>query len=145
MNISDPAIKQNARSLVLFSLVGLSNTLIDYLVFFLLYRWFADYYLAVQMVSYWCGTVNSYFLNKYWTFQKKNVPGRAEILKFITVNALALSVSSISLYVVSHNFSLNMFTSKSIATGISLVANYMGSKFWVFKDENILAGRSSSG
>jgi len=134
MNSSDFTIKQNARSLVLFSLVGLSNTLIDYLVFFLLYHWFHDYYQAVQVVSYSCGMVNSYLLNKYWTFQKKNVPGRAEILKFITINALALSVSSISLYVLSHNFSLNMFICKTIATGISLVVNYVGSKFWVFKD-----------
>lgn len=135
MNSSVIAMKQNARSLVLFSLVGLSNTLIDYLVFFLLYHWFHDYYLAVQVVSYSCGMVNSYLLNKYWTFQKKNVPGRVEILKFITVNALALSVSSISLYVVSHNLSLNMFICKTIATGMSFVVNYIGSKFWVFKDE----------
>lgn len=132
MNISDSAIKQNARSLVLFSLVGLSNALIDYLVFFLLYHWFPDYYLAVQVISYSCGMVNSYFLNKYWTFQKKNVSSRAEILKFSTVNALALSVLAISLYVVSHNFNLDMFICKTIATGISLVVNYTGSRFWVF-------------
>jgi len=135
MNISDPAVKQNFRSLILFSLVGLSNTLIDYLVFFLLYHWFSDYYLAVQAVSYWCGTINSYLLNKYWTFQKRNVPSRAEILKFITVNTLALSVSSLSLYVVSQSFSLDMFTCKTIATVMSFVVNYIGSKFWVFKDE----------
>ena len=135
MNSSVGAMKQNARSLVLFSLVGLANTLIDYLVFFLLYHWFHDYYQAVQVVSYSCGMVNSYLLNKYWTFQKKNVPGRAEILKFIMVNALALSVASISLYVVSQNFSSNMFICKTIATGMSLVVNYVGSKFWVFKDE----------
>ncbi|WP_027363524.1 GtrA family protein [Desulfotruncus alcoholivorax] len=135
MNSSDQAIKQNARSLLLFSLVGLSNTLIDYLVFFLLYHWFYDYYLAVQVISYWCGMVNSYLLNKYWTFQSKNVPSRAEILKFVTVNALALSVSSITLYVVSHNFGFNMFICKTMATGMSLVVNYTGSKYWVFKDE----------
>jgi len=132
MNISDLAIKQNTRSLALFSLVGLSNTLIDYLVFFLLYHSFRDYYLAVQVISYSCGTLNSYFLNKYWTFQKKNIPSRAEFLKFIMVNALALSISFISLYVFSNNFSLNMFICKTIATGMSLAVNYVGSKFWVF-------------
>jgi len=141
VNSSVMAIKQNARSLVLFSLVGLLNTLIDYLVFFLLYHWFHDYYLAVQVVAYSCGMLNSYLLNKYWTFQKKNVAGRAEVLKFITVNALALSVSSVSLYVVSHNFGLNMFICKTIATGMSLVVNYIGSKFWVFKDEKYFYAR----
>lgn len=135
MNSSVLAIKQNARSLALFSLVGLSNTLIDYLVFFLLYHWFHNYYPAVQAVAYSCGMVNSYLLNKYWTFQKKNVPGRAEIFKFITVNALALLVSSISLYVASHYLGLNMLICKTIATGMSFVVNYAGSKFWVFKDE----------
>lgn len=141
MNSSVIAMKQNARSLILFSMVGLANTLIDYLVFFLLYHWFHDYYQLVQVVSYSCGTVNSYLLNKYWTFQKKNVPGRAEILKFITVNALALSVSSISLYVVSQNFSLNLFICKTIATVMSFVVNYAGSKFWVFKDEKVSYAR----
>ena len=134
-------INQNARSLALFSLVGLSNTLIDYIVFFLLYHWFSDYYQAVQLVSYSCGMVNSFLLNKYWTFQKKNVPGKAEILKFITVNTLALSVASISLYVASHNLGLHMFICKTIATGMSLVVNYTGSKFWVFKDEKVSYAR----
>ncbi|SHE78436.1 GtrA family protein [Desulforamulus putei] len=141
MTSSDHAIKQNARSLVLFSLVGLSNTLIDYLVFFLLYHRFPDYYLAVQVISYCCGMINSYLLNKYWTFQKKNVPNRAELLKFVTVNALALSVTSITLFVVNHNFSLNMFICKTIATGMSLVVNYIGSKYWVFKDEKFSYAR----
>lgn len=141
MNSSVIAKKQNARSLILFSLVGLANTLIDYLVFFLLYHWFSEYYQAVQVVSYSCGMVNSYLFNKYWTFQKKNVPGRAEILKFITVNALALSVASMSLYVVSHNLSLNMLIFKTIATGMSFVVNYVGSKFWVFRDEKVSYAR----
>lgn len=140
MNSIAPAIRQNFRAIVLFTLVGLSNTLIDYLVFFSLYHWFSEYYQAVQVVSYSCGMINSYLLNKYWTFQKKNIPGGAEILKFITVNFLALPVSSITLYVVSHNLGLNMFICKTIATGVSFFVNYTGSKFWVFKDKSIVYG-----
>ncbi|AEF93645.1 GtrA family protein [Desulfotomaculum nigrificans CO-1-SRB] len=133
MNSSDLAIRQNARSFVIFSLVGLSNTLIDYLVFFLLYHWFSAYYLLAQVISYSCGAVNSYLLNKYWTFQKKNVPTGAEILRFIIINVLVLAVSSLSLYVVTKNFSFNMFICKTIATGSSFAVNYIGNKFWVFK------------
>jgi putative flippase GtrA len=127
------AIKnKDARSLLLFSLVGLSNTLVDYLVFFLLYHWFHNYYQGIQVISYSCGMVNSYLLNKYWTFQKKTAPGSAEIFKFITVNALALAAASAALYLAGHNSHLSMFLCKTIATGISMTVNYTGSRYWVF-------------
>ena len=137
MNSSSITIKQNVRSLVLFSLVGMSNTLIDYIVFFLLYHWFHHYYLVIQVFAYLCGMVNSYLLNKYWTFQKKNAPNRVEILKFITVNALALSASFISLYVANHNLNLSMFICKTIATSMSFIVNYVGNRFLVFADVSL--------
>lgn len=136
----------NVRSLVLFGLVGLSNTIIDNLVFFLLYHWFSQYYLAVQAVAYACGMVNSYLLNKYWTFSAKDeaaktITGRGEIIKFILVNLLTLSVSSSFLYVLSQSAGLNMFICKIIATVMSFAVNYSGTRFWVFKDQKITYAR----
>ncbi|ACV64973.1 GtrA family protein [Desulfofarcimen acetoxidans DSM 771] len=132
MSTNQIAVKPSSRSFVLFSLVGLTNTVIDYLVFFSLYHLFPEHFLASQVISYSCGTVNSFFLNKYWTFRNKNIPCGAEILKFIVVNALALSISYITLDVVSNSFGLDMFICKTFATGMSFVVNYFGSKFWVF-------------
>jgi putative flippase GtrA len=125
---------QNVRSIVLFSLVGLSNTFVDTVVFFVLYHWFSHDYLLIQGISYSCGMVNSYLLNKYWTFQKKSVPSGAEILKFITVNALAFSVSFISLYILDSRYGFHMFFSKTFATIMAMGVNYTGSRLWVFKD-----------
>jgi putative flippase GtrA len=43
--------------------------------------------------------VNSYFFNKFWTFQKKKVFTAGEVVKFIFVNFMLLRRISLVLYV----------------------------------------------
>jgi putative flippase GtrA len=56
--------------LIRFGMVGLVNTGVDYILFMLL-AWGGVPVMVAQIISYSCGTVNSYILNSQWTFRKR--------------------------------------------------------------------------
>jgi len=113
-----------------FNLVGIVNTLVDFSVFTVL-TFFGMYYMAAQVISYSCGVVNSFVMNKYWTFGDKSTPHGYEIFKFIAVNGVSLAVSLSILYPIKPV--LGVLPAKIIATLFSMMINFIGSKLWVFK------------
>ena len=54
-----------------FLMVGVINTLVGTGVMFLLYNVFSASYWVSSATNYIVGSVVSYFLNKYFTFQNK--------------------------------------------------------------------------
>lgn len=77
-----------------FLLVGLSNTLVSYVVYLLLLPFLP--YLYAYSISYCVGIVNSYFLNVLFVF-KKQVSLRS-FLKFPLVYVLQYALGAIILW-----------------------------------------------
>jgi len=114
-----------------FALVGLLNTGVDVVIFFLLTRAGTPYVLA-QVVSYSCGAANSYLLNKVWTFRSCGL-SYAEIIRFITVNLISLGISVVVLSLLHDMAGLTLAPAKIGATVTALAANFLGNKLWVFR------------
>lgn len=115
-----------------FGMVGVLNTCVDMLVFTMLNGVLGMFYTYAQIISYLFGTANSFIFNKYWTFSKKDTPYKLELLKFLSVNLVALGVSFIVIYALVHNFSFSIYKAKIIATVFTLLINFTGSKIFVF-------------
>lgn len=126
------AYKEPIVQFIKFNLVGIINTAVDFAVFTLL-TILGMHHMISQVISYSCGVVNSYLWNKFWTFKQKRAVSGAEALKFIIVNIVSLGVSLIFLYIFRDKIGLHVMVSKVIATLFSLVVNFTGNKFWVFK------------
>lgn len=62
-----------------FGAVGVMNTLITLVSIFVLMR-LGVHYLFSNGIGYSFGFVNSFIMNKYWTFQKKGATGKQAIL-----------------------------------------------------------------
>lgn len=125
-----------------FCTVGLGNTAVDFTAFFLLSLGGAPYLLA-QMLAYGAGVVNSYFFNRRWTFQVTRKANILEAGSFIIVNGLALLVSLGLLSLLHDENQLNLWLSKLIATGGGTVVNYIGSRLWVFAENQKASGEIS--
>ena len=82
-------------------------------------------------ISFLLGTIVAYFINKYWTFEKKT-KSYGEVGKFAILYSLTLGAN-----VLINRISLNLFQSTLLAfllaTGVSTVLNFSGQKWWVFK------------
>lgn len=71
-----------------FILVGIINTIVGTSVMFLCYNAFHLNYWVSSAMNYIIGSIVSYFLNKYFTFQNKQRSWKI-VIKFIIISRLS--------------------------------------------------------
>ena len=130
-------VTENILQLFKFAAVGCVNTFIDWAVYFAVLKIFPSesifFYSIAKGFSYFCGILNSFFLNRCWTFktdQDEHEGGR--FLRFAVVNAVGLGINSASVYMfLNHN--LDHAMALFFATFITFAFNFTLSKLWVFR------------
>jgi len=123
--------KQAAVQFMRYCQVGLTNTIVDFSVFYLLIAGEASYLLA-QAASSGAGMINSFLLNRKWTFQVSDKIRIHEIMKFALLNGLSMLLSSGLLLMLIEWSELPLWISKLAATTGGMFVNYSGSRLWVF-------------
>ncbi len=118
---------------VKFSLVGALNSLVHFCVFMALYRIAMLHYLASSAIGYGAGMINSYILNRRWTFSSSQEKITKEFSKFTLVNTVALLVNVGSLRFFKENASMSAEAGQVFAIGLSLGVNFLGNRYWTFK------------
>ncbi|OXM87517.1 hypothetical protein CF651_04805 [Paenibacillus rigui] len=114
-----------------FGFVGGVNTTIDFGVFTLLTLAGVPY-LAAQCVSFLCGNLNSYLMNRKWTFQQKGNGIGREGLKFVSVSLLSLLLTTSLLVWLHQSLQYPLLLSKLLSATAGMMVNYLGSRLWVF-------------
>jgi len=156
------------KQAVKFVLVGILNTLIDLgalnLLIFISGISAGLGYSAFKGISFILAVLNSYFLNKFWTFKSRGAGGKKkEFTQFFMVSAIGfginVGVASLVVNVIAPNFSsilvecvgttngvLECFTKVApysklwanvgaiCATFAAMTWNFLGYKFIVFKN-----------
>ena len=114
-----------------FGLVGLLNTGVDALVFFLLTEAGLSA-LPAHVCSYIAGLTNSFFWNKFWTFRRPGSFSVGETVRFIVVNLAALSAAGAVLLAGRDLLGWPPLLAKAAALPFSLIVNFLGNRLWVF-------------
>lgn len=122
-------------SFIKFALVGVLNTLIDFVVYALLTTIGVNYILA-QWISYSAGILNSYVMNRKWTFERKEKSSKREVISFVIVNLITLSLTSFLLTVLYNKWGVALLLSKLLITIVSVGINFIGTKLFVFTTKN---------
>ncbi|MCQ2008796.1 MAG: GtrA family protein [Sporolactobacillus sp.] len=113
----------------IFGSVGVSNTAVDFIVFFVLAHFFSIFYAAAQVLSYGAGMLNSYIWNSKITFSESK-RSLSRLIRFIVLN---LAVLGITLLAMHSMLFLPLYINKLISTLIGLSVNFLLSKLWVFR------------
>ncbi len=99
--------------------------------------------VVYNSVAYSSGAVTSFFLNKYWTFRRKQRTTRREVVRFVIILALEILYSNGLVWLAGKalqplitNVTLWGNASKLLAVAGSAVLSYTFMRFWTF------AGRS---
>jgi len=116
-----------------FCLVGGTNTLLTLLTFYILNTALGINYILSSTLGYCVGMVNSYILNKRWTFYDNEKVILNQFIKFVTVNLMSLSINLLVMYTLSGKLHWDNMNAQIVATGFSIISNYIGSKLWVFR------------
>lgn len=118
-----------------FALVGVLNTLMNWIIFFILNA-SGFYYLVANIISYSISTLNSYLWNSRWVFKYQGDNKKETTLKFIVLNIFGLVLNIIILFVLVDKLKLNKMVGLIVTTAIVMIINYMINKFWVFRGTN---------
>ena len=127
-------MKKELIKFIKFNAVGILNTIVDVLVYWLLNGLLFVRFDIAQVISYICGMLNSWILNSRWTF-KGNKRTVIKGLKFIFVNLISLGGSVFILYICKTQWHLEGVLAKLIATPFSLVVNFIGNRLFVFDEK----------
>lgn len=132
-------LKKEYIRILRFGTVGVLNTVVDFLVFSVLSGFLQIHYSAGQIAAYSAGTLNSFLLNKFWTFEKKRFENKEtgrQFIKFISINLISLWATVKSLEYLIETIGMNLYIAKILIIIISLTINYLGSRLWVFRDQD---------
>lgn len=125
------------RHLIRFAIVGVINTGVDFGVFSFLKGILQVNSLISQVIGYSAGFINSFLLNKLWTFEggksKSQIGTKIELYRFTIVNLASLSLSLLGLRYMEIDLKINTYVAKVIVTAFVQLVNYLGYKLWVFR------------
>lgn len=142
-------LTRTVRQFSKFVVVGLLNTGIDFAILnaltILTGITQGASMILLNTISFTAATTNSYFLNKHWTFRDKEKNSEEKkFFQFIAVSLIGAVINGGIVFAVT-TYAKPAFGSlglgdqlwvniaKVLATGISLVWNFLGYKFVVFK------------
>jgi putative flippase GtrA len=115
-----------------FVLVGLSNTIVDIAMFTALVAGFAVSPVSANIVGYITGTINSFVLNRNWTFRDTyETPCRGQFARFTGVNLAALGLSTIIVWTLAPL--LGAIPAKLLSVLVTFFFSYTLSKAIVFR------------
>ncbi len=126
-----------------FGIVGSLNTLLDILVLNLLLFCFPTHDVSMLLVysslAYIVGALNSYLMNKYWTFRHTKRTTRSEVFRFACVNIFGIFCNDVLIWSIAHlahPVFVNTFVwanvSKIVAILGTISISYLGMRLWVF-------------
>lgn len=126
-----------------FSIVGILNTGLDVLTLnvlvLLLPTHNANLLLIYNSIAYTLGALNSFFLNKYWTFKRKHAITGGELLRFAIINVIGILCNDAivwgaaqSLRTIIPNAVIWADAAKLCAVVGTAFVTYLGMRLWVF-------------
>ncbi|WP_051869808.1 GtrA family protein [Kineothrix alysoides] len=142
-------IKKLFEEVLHFGIIGVINTLLGFFLIMVFYNVLHLNYWVASATSYVIGSVFSYFANKKLTF-KVQENSREYVIKFALNIAicylLAYGVARPLVRSVLSEYSQTIIENVAIVmgTGIFIVLNFIGQKFFVFKgkDKNIVSSQN---
>ena len=133
----------NYRTFWQFSIVGVTNTVVDYGLFYLLTRQGGLSYLAANPISVEIAIIWSFIWNSLWTFseRKMNQPLTTRFIIFQVVSLGGLVVSQLALLLLGEFLGIHDLIAKALTIPIVLVFNYLLNSRWTFRDTSEGAAR----
>lgn len=118
---------------VKFGIVGLSNTLINYFVYFVLVK-AGIYYLIASVAGFFVSVVNAYFWNSRYVFKDSTKSRPRLFLETISSYAFTgLILTNILLFALVNYFSFPVELAPIAVLLVTVPANFLINKFIVYR------------
>jgi putative flippase GtrA len=122
------------KQFIRFCLIGLTSTVLTYLVFTILFYFFSVNYLISTALGFIAGLFLGYIFNKLYTFgsfEKDHIA----IPKYFIIYAFTLTFSLVGMRYLVGSVGLNPLISYAFIVPIITLVNFFGTKIFAFKNE----------
>lgn len=120
------------RRIISFGIVGVLNTLVDYLMFALAYELIGIPIAVSQFLGYMSGSVFGYFANSNVTFREGKGRTKAQALQYFGVDIVLTVLSGVFMHFV-ETHGLPVYIFKVILTVAVALIHYIIYKHFVFR------------
>ncbi len=122
--------------IIKFSIVGLSNTIVSFCVYYLLI--FLNVHYAIANTSgFIIGVFNSYYWNHKYVFFSNKFNFK-ELLKTYISYAFTFFINTLTLVIMIEGFNVSETIAPIFNLVYSIPLNYLLNKFWVFKKKVVV-------
>ncbi len=120
------------KRLITYGIMGLINTVVDYLVFVLCFELLHIGAGTSQAIGFMCGSVCGYLLNSNITFAEGKGRTKAQFIQYVGVDVVLGAVSSFTMeWAVAAG--VNAYLAKIVLTGLIALLHYTIYKYLVFR------------
>ena len=138
-------------SVARFALVGCTNFVVSFTAFFLSFNYLPAGAVATlaglvgagasshppqaavaNVIAYLAGMVNSFLLNRSWTFRATTGNALPQALRFGVVSLFSLTMSTVVTFALVDVLGLPSLAVWVPLTAVVVVVNYLGCKYWAF-------------
>jgi putative flippase GtrA len=122
-----PAVRQFVK----YGLVGASNTIVQFAVYSIGVAIGIDYLVAL-VIGYVAGALNSYVLNRHWTFRAGHIAHSTSGSRFALVTGCAIAVNLALLYLLVHHAGIAKIPAQAILVLPILAVTFPINRWWSF-------------
>ncbi|MEH7107314.1 GtrA family protein [Bacillus sp. JJ1764] len=117
-----------------FCLVGVANTSISLVVYYIFITLEVQYLLA-STIAYCAGLLNGYVFSSSFVFKQQRNTHQA--LKFMMVNMFSLLLNLLFLFVLIDLWGISKIMAQIAATSFNVIFNFLLNKLWTFKSKQV--------
>ncbi len=126
--LSKPIVMQFVK----FGTVGVSNTLLTFIVYTVLLKVFGVWYLAASAIGFIVGATNGFLLNRRWTF-KEHVGDALTPVRWGIVQGCGLALNVLLLLALVDGAGVEKLLSQVLAIGVVTTVTFLANRAWTFR------------
>lgn len=123
------------RQFIKFSIVGSSNTLVDFVVYIFLTRALSVYYMWAAVMAFVVAVTWSFYFNRRWTFRARGRGVRRQYTRFIMANGLSLMLNLSLFYLIVDVYGVYDLVAKAVAGSVVALFNFNLNRLWTFSSK----------
>jgi putative flippase GtrA len=120
------------RQFVKFGIVGVSNTLIFFLVYTVLLKVFGVWYVAASGIGFAVGATNGFLWNRRWTF-RGHVGDALTPVRWFVVQTSGLFLNLGLVYLLVDGAGLGELLGQAVTIVIVTLTTFFANRAWTFK------------
>lgn len=125
--------KQAIIQFIKFSVIGVSNTLVNIAVYSIVVFLNPELYLFGNALGWALGVLNSYFWNNRYVFKDATSKAPTKLAKMYASYAVGLAVSTLLLYLYVDILNIQELIAYLLTIVFTVPINFLLNKFWAFK------------